>query len=246
MSTKEINNQNKGNINENFKVNSDISIINFTNNNLKKKLLENKTTQIKYSSLSEDEKSFNSNNYYLPYYNENKKINQIINSDTQKDFQNNYNILPINFDNTSSFEIEKIKNNNYKLFFRKIFKDLSLINYNFNEKFKNFSIDIYKNFNSITNEINKIINEINKIYLNIYNTTYNGKHFNFQINNYDLYNNSGIKLNMNNKMKKIKQQNYLSFFKKSKILRKENIEDKPESPHIILNNIEPYLIKKFK
>ena len=241
MSSKEIINENNENRKENLKEREEISEINFTNNNLKKKIIENK--KIQYSSLSEDEKSFN-NNYYFSYNNNDRKINQIVGSNTKNDFQSNYNILPINFDD-SSLKNDIKKNTNYKLIFRKIFQNLNLINFSFNEKFKNFSLDIYKNFDSISNEINKIYNEINKTYTKICNLMCKRKNLNFQINNFDLYNNSGIELNMNKK-KKYNQENYFSFFNNNKLLQKEQNEDKSESPRIVLSNIEPYLIKKFK
>ena len=241
MSSKEIINVNNENKKEKLKESGEISEINFTNNNLKEKIIENK--KIQYSSLSEDEKSFN-NNYYFSYNNNDRKINQIAGSNTKSDFQINYNILPINFED-SSLKNDIKKNTNYKLIFRKIFQNLNLINFSFNEKFKNFSLDIYKNFDSISNEINKIYNEINKTNSKICNSMCKGKNLNFQINSFDLYNNSGIELNMNKK-KKYKQENYFSFFNSNKLLQKEQNEDKSESPRIILSNVEPYLIKKFK
>ena len=238
------------NHNQNQEENDEISENNFTNNNiLRKKILENKNNQTKYSSLSEDEKTYN-NNYYSPINHNDIKFRHILSPDLKKDFQNNnFNFMPLNFGDNSSLKIGNDNSNsniNTKLLFRKFIQQLNLVNYNVNEKFKNFSLDIYKNFDSIKNEINKLYNEISKINTNKCKKILKGKLLNFQINNFDLYNNSGIELNMNNIKKKINEENYYSHFNRNKLLIKEQNEDNPESHRSILNNVEPFLIKKFR
>ena len=238
------------NHNQNQEENDEISENNFTNNNiLRKKILENKNNQTKYSSLSEDEKTYN-NNYYSPINHNDIKFRHILSPDLKKDFQNNnFNFMPLNFGDNSSLKIGNDNSNsniNTKLLFRKFIQQLNLVNYNVNEKFKNFSLDIYKNFDSIKNEINKLYNEISKINTNKNKKILKGKLLNFQINNFDLYNNSGIDLNMNNIKKKINEENYYSQFNRNKLLNKEQSEDNPESHRSILNNVEPFLIKKFR
>ena len=222
------------NENEKNKEINEISDINFKNNNIRKKILENKNNQTKILSLSEDEKTFNNNIL--------NNINNIFDSE-MKEKKNNCNILRLNFEEKNNI----IKENNIKLklFYRKIIHHLYKINFFIDEKIKNFSLDIYKNFDEIKNDINKINNEINKI--NLKNKKIrNSELLNFKINNYDLYNNSGIELNMKNIKKKIIEHDYYSFFSRNKLIKNKQIKEKLESPRNILNNVESFLIKKFK
>ena len=232
-----INNQN----NENDKIQEKdyISDINFISNNIRKKIFENKNNQTKFSSFSDDEKNFNSFNFFhIPTKN-------CFHSEIKKEDKYNYNILPLNFEEKTN--LIKENNINSKLFYRKIIHHLNRFNFAFNEKFKNFSSDIYKYFDIIKNEINLLYNEINKINSNKNKKIKNETFLNFKINNYDLYNNSGIELNMKNLNKKINVLDCChSFFSRNKLFKKFQIEEKSESPRNILNNVESFLIKKFK
>ena len=203
----------------------------------RKRGIYNIKNRIKYFSLSEEEKTFHNP------FEENKK--KPILENLEKDIIN-YNILPLNFDDNSSSSNNNI---NIKLILKKINQNFNYLSFNIKEKFNSFSIDIFQNFEEIKNDINQINNEINTINSIIFKKKFlNEKHFNFQINNYDLFNNSGITLNMNNNNQKkiIKKEHYNSFFTRNKLLPKKLIEEKYETPRSILNNIEPYLIKKFK
>ena len=61
-----------------------------------------------------------------------------------------------------------------------------------------------------------------------------------KINNFDLYNNSGIQLNMEN-FKNISRRTFLM----NKIIDKNFSPEKQNNKKDILKSIEPYLIKKF-
>ena len=93
---------------------------------------------------------------------------------------------------------------------------INTVNYDLNEKYKQFSKKIFIIFDNIKKDINQIYNEINK--LNEYNYKQFRKAKPFKrliINNYDLYNNTGINLNMNKK--KVEEYNYHSFFNRNKL-----------------------------
>ena len=68
--------------------------------------------------------------------------------------------------------------------------------------------------------------------------------FDLLINSIDLFNSSGIKLKMNNK--KNEERDFHSSFSANKCTQKNFFDEIHESPKNILNNVEPYLIKKFK
>ena len=101
----------------------------------------------------------------------------------------------------------------------------------------------------IGNDISTIKKEINQIYNDVNMLTWNNNNkkigrmvpFNIKINNYDLYNNSGIQLNMENF-----KNFYKNNFKKNKSSDKYFSSENQETPKNILDSIEPYLIKKFK
>ena len=242
ISSKEIKKQKKEiNKEEDNVENSELT---FTNN-IKKDNLANKNKHAKYASLSEDEKTYNKNisPYISPYSDYKEK--KIMDSNLENEIKN-YNILPLHFDDNSALKEDKNNNINIKLIFKKINQNFNRLNFNIKEKFNTFSLETNKNFEEIKNDISQINNEINKINSINFKKFLHGKIFNFQMNNYDLFNNSGIELNMNSMKKIIKKQKYNSFFTKNKMLPKKLIEENPESPRNILNNIEPYLIKKFK
>ena len=229
----------------------EFSDINFSNNNIRNKILENKNNIniTKYSSLSEDEKTYNNksktnDNIILDNISKIKyKLN--LNNDIKKGTNNNYNIMCLNFEDNSKTNKGNNYNNNYKHVFKKIMYHINLINYNMNEKHKKFSKDIYNNFDKIKTDIYQIYNEINKINAYNFNQFIKGKSFNQIINNFDLYSKPGIKLNKNNN-KKIEELDYHSFFSRNKFLERSIFDEKYESPKSILNNVEPYLIKKFR
>ena len=247
MSSNNINNQQ--NENEIHQENEEeFSDINFSNNNIRNKILENKNNIniTKYSSLSEDEKTYNNkskiNDNIIPDNISKIKYKLNPNNDIKKGSNNNYNIMCLNFGDNSKTNNDNNYNNNNKHVLKKIMYHINLINYNMNEKYKKFSKDIYNNFDKIKTDIYQIYNEINKINAYNFNQFIKGKSFNQIINNFDLYK-PGMKLNMN---KKIEEIDYHSFFSRNKFLERSIFDEKYESPKSILNNVEPYLIKKFR
>ena len=114
-----------------------------------------------------------------------------------------------------------------------------MTNHNINEKFQNISAQIGNDISSIKKEINQIYNDANLVTLNNNNRVRKLAPFKIKINNFDLYNNSGIQLNMEN----FKNFNKNSFIRNKSGDKNFNSEDTPKN---ILNSIEPYLIKKFK
>ena len=229
----------------------EFSEVNFSNNNIRNKILENKNNRnyiTKYSSLSEDEKKFTTNNN-ITFYNSSKikyRLNSNINTKKETEPIDNYNILPLNFGEIPQTSKENNNNSNInsKYAFKKMMHHINTVNYDLNEKYKQFSKKIYNIFDNIKKDINQIYNEINK--LNAYNLKQFGKEkpFNGLINSYDLYNNTGINLYMNKK--KVEEYNYHSFFSRNKVSARSKFDEKYESPKSILNNVEPYLIKKFR
>ena len=116
-----------------------------------------------------------------------------------------------------------------------------MTNLNINDKFQNISDKIGNDISTIKKEINQIYNDVNMITWNNNKKIGRMVPFNIKINNYDLYNNSGIQLNM---------ENFKNFYKNN--LKKNKLSDKyfssenQETSKNILDSIEPYLIKKFK
>ena len=220
-------NFNKSNERREKKENEKIS---FQKNNTKKHLLKSEHEKFhEYLSLSNEIKSFNHHTNTTPL---NLKLKNIINKKGQK---NKEEILPLNLENFLSNENNE-KENKY---FKRIIEYINMTNHNINEKFQNISAQIGNDISSIKKEINQIYNDANLVTLNNNNRVRKLAPFKIKINNFDLYNNSGIQLNMEN----FKNFNKNSFIRNKSGDKNFNSEDTPKN---ILNSIEPYLIKKFK
>ena len=220
-------NFNKSNERREKKENEKIS---FQKNNTKKHLLKSEHEKFhEYLSLSNEIKSFNHHTNTTPL---NLKLKNIINKKGQK---NKEEILPLNLENFLSNENNE-KENKY---FKRIIEYINMTNHNINEKFQNISAQIGNDISSIKKEINQIYNDANLVTLNNNNRVRKLAPFKIKINNFDLYNNSGIQLNMEN-FKNFKKNSFIRNKSGDKNL---NSEDTPKN---ILNSIEPYLIKKFK
>ena len=218
---------------KNRKDNMDISLL---KNNMNKKLLQNENEKMhEYLSLSNDMKLLN-NNYTntTPY---NLKLKDVINKNklTYKE-----ELLPLNLDN-SYLRINSEKDGeNEKIIFNKIIQYINNTNHNINKKFQYISNKIGNDIISIKKEINQIYNDVNLLSLNENKEVKKMAPFHLKINNFDLYNNSGIELNMEN-FKNISKN---TFFKNR--TDKNFSSENQNTPRNILNSIEPYLIKKFK
>ena len=218
---------------KNRKDNMDISLL---KNNMNKKLLQNENEKMhEYLSLSNDMKLLN-NNYTntTPY---NLKLKDVIN---KKKSIYQEELLPLNLDH-SFLRINSEKDGeNEKIIFNKIIQYINNTNHNINKKFQYISNKIGNDIISIKKEINQIYNDVNLLSLNENKEVKKMAPFHLKINNFDLYNNSGIELNMEN-FKNISKN---TFFKNR--TDKNFSSENQNTPRNILNSIEPYLIKKFK
>jgi hypothetical protein len=204
--------------------------ISFQKNNIKKHLLKSENEKFhEYLSLSNEIKTFNHHTNTTPL---NLKLRNIIN---KKEPKHKEEILPLNLENFSSNENNE-KENRY---FKKIIEYINMTNHNISEKFQNISAQIGNDISSIKKEINQIYNDVNLVTLNNSNRVRKLAPFRIKINNFDLYNNSGIQLNM---------ENFKNIYKNSFIRNKSSDKNliSEDTPKNILNSIEPYLIKKFK
>ena len=220
-------NFNKSNEKKEIKENEKIS---FQKNNIKKHLLKSENEKFhEYLSLSNEIKTFNHHTNTTPL---NLKLRNIIN---KKEPKHKEEILPLNLENFSSNENNE-KENRY---FKKIIEYINMTNHNISEKFQNISAQIGNDISSIKKEINQIYNDVNLVTLNNSNRVRKLAPFRIKINNFDLYNNSGIQLNM---------ENFKNIYKNSFIRNKSSDKNliSEDTPKNILNSIEPYLIKKFK
>ena len=195
----------------------------------KKFILSENDKNNEFLSLSNEAKSFINNcTNTTPH---NLKLKKIV---KKIEFKKNEAISPLQFDN-SFFKLNSDKEN---IFYYKIIQYLNTTSRRINNSFENISLKLEHNLNSIKKEINQIYNDVNMMTLNSNQQIRKAPPFYFKINNYDLNNNSSFQLNMEN-FKKIYKHNNL---KNKPIDRNFS----PETPRNILNNIEPYLIKKFK
>ena len=201
-----------------------------TKDNFEKKFILSENDKInEFLSLSNEAKSFINNcTNTTPH---NLKLKKIV---KKIEFKKNEAISPLQFDN-SFFKLNSDKEN---IFYYKIIQYLNTTSRRINNSFENISLKLEHNLNSIKKEINQIYNDVNMMTLNSNQQIRKAPPFYFKINNYDLNNNSSFQLNMEN-FKKIYKHNNL---KNKPIDRNFS----PETPRNILNNIEPYLIKKFK
>ena len=201
-----------------------------TKDNFGKKFILSENDKInEFLSLSNEAKSFINNcTNTTPH---NLKLKKIV---KKIEFKKNEAISPLQFDN-SFFKLNSDKEN---IFYYKIIQYLNTTSRRINNSFENISLKLEHNLNSIKKEINQIYNDVNMMTLNSNQKIRKAPPFYFKINNYDLNNNSSFQLNMEN-FKKIYKHNNL---KNKPIDRNFS----PETPRNILNNIEPYLIKKFK
>ena len=201
-----------------------------TKDNFGKKFILSENDKInEFLSLSNEAKSFINNcTNTTPH---NLKLKKIV---KKIEFKKNEAISPLQFDN-SFFKLNSDKEN---IFYYKIIQYLNTTSRRINNSFENISLKLEHNLNSIKKEINQIYNDVNMMTLNSNQQIRKAPPFYLKINNYDLNNNSSFQLNMEN-FKKIYKHNNL---KNKPIDRNFS----PETPRNILNNIEPYLIKKFK
>jgi len=201
-----------------------------TKDNFGKKFILSENDKInEFLSLSNEAKSFINNcTNTTPH---NLKLKKIV---KKIEFKKNEAISPLQFDN-SFFKLNSDKEN---IFYYKIIQYLNTTSRRINNSFENISLKLEHNLNSIKKEINQIYNDVNMMTLNSNQQIRKAPPFYFKINNYDLNNNLSFQLNMEN-FKKIYKHNNL---KNKPIDRNFS----PETPRNILNNIEPYLIKKFK
>ena len=202
---------------------ANISQINFWNNNIKKKILKLENEKIlEPLSLSNDLRTINNTSPF------NLKIKNL----------SNKSHLNIN-DSLSNLNSGDKENK----FYKKIVQYIKIINHNIDKKLNNFSSKIDHDIISIKKSVNQIYNDINLCQLNSDNNKRIKKitPFYIKINNYDLYNDSGIQLNMEN-FKNTFKHGMIRNKSNDKIFNSENLE----SPKNILNNVEPFLIKKFK
>ena len=201
-----------------------------TKDNFEKKFILSENDKInEFLSLSNEAKSFINNcTNTTPH---NLKLKKIV---KKIEFKKNEAISPLQFDNS----FFKLNNDKENIFYYKIIQYLNTTSRRINNSFENISLKLEHNLNSIKKEINQIYNDVNMMTLNSNQKIRKAPPFYFKINNYDLNNNSSFQLNMEN-FKKIYKHNNL---KNKPIDRNFS----PETPRNILNNIEPYLIKKFK
>ena len=214
------------------KKNANISQINFWNNNIKKKILKLENEKIlEPLSLSNDLRTINNTSPF------NLKIKNLSNKSQLKNLED---LLHLNINDSLSNLNSSDKENR---FYKKIVQYIKIINHNIDKKLNNFSSKIDHDIISIKKSVNQIYNDINLCQLNSDNNKRIKKitPFYIKINNYDLYNDSGIQLNMEN-FKNTFKHGMIRNKSNDKIFNSENLE----SPKNILNNVEPFLIKKFK
>ena len=214
------------------KKNANISQINFWNNNIKKKILKLENEKIlEPLSLSNDLRTINNTSPF------NLKIKNLSNKSQLKNLED---LLHLNKNDSLSNLNSSDKENK---FYKKIVQYIKIINHNIDKKLNNFSSKIDHDIISIKKSVNQIYNDINLCQLNSDNNKRIKKitPFYIKINNYDLYNDSGIQLNMEN-FKNTFKHGMIRNKSNDKIFNSENLE----SPKNILNNVEPFLIKKFK
>ena len=214
------------------KKNANISQINFWNNNIKKKILKLENEKIlEPLSLSNDLRTINNTSPF------NLKIKNLSNKSQLKNLED---LLHLNINDSLSNLNSGDKKNK---FCEKIVQYIKIINHNIDKKLNNFSSKIDHDIISIKKSVNQIYNDINLCQLNSDNNKRIKKitPFYIKINNYDLYNDSGIQLNMEN-FKNTFKHGMIRNKSNDKIFNSENLE----SPKNILNNVEPFLIKKFK
>ena len=212
--------------------NANISQINFWNNNIKKKILKLENEKIlEPLSLSNDLRTINNTSPF------NLKIKNLSNKSQLKNLED---LLHLNINDSLSNLNSSDKENK---FYKKIVQYIKIINHNIDKKLNNFSSKIDHDIISIKKSVNQIYNDINLCQLNSDNNKRIKKitPFYIKINNYDLYNDSGIQLNMEN-FKNTFKHGMIRNKSNDKIFNSENLE----SPKNILNNVEPFLIKKFK
>ena len=211
---------------------ANISQINFWNNNIKKKILKLENEKIlEPLSLSNDLRTINNTSPF------NLKIKNLSNKSQLKNLED---LLHLNINDSLSNLNSGDKENK---FYKKIIQYIKIINHNIDKKLNNFSSKIDHDIISIKKSVNQIYNDINLCQLNSDNNKRIKKitPFYIKINNYDLYNDSGIQLNMEN-FKNTFKHGMIRNKSNDKIFNSENLE----SPKNILNNVEPFLIKKFK
>ena len=208
--------------------------ISLPKDDIRKKLLKNENEKIhEYLSFSNEVKTFNRYTNTTPL---NLKYKKMLNRKDSKKYEE---IPPLLLDN--SFSKTNLNNDSEKQIFNKIIQYINMTNQNINNKFKNISDKMGNDIFSIKKEINQIYNDVSLISLNSNKNIKKKIPFRMKINNYDLYNCSGIQLNMENFRKMYKK----TFYKNKSNDKNFNSENK-ESPRNILNSIEPYLVKKFK
>ena len=211
---------------------ANISQINFWNNNIKKKILKLENEKIlEPLSLSNDLRTINNTSPF------NLKIKNLSNKSQLKNLED---LLHLNINDSLSNLNSGDKENK---FYKKIIQYIKIINHNIDKKLNNFSSKIDHDIISIKKSVNQIYNDINLCQLNSDNNKRIKKitPFYIKINNYDLYNDSGMQLNMEN-FKNTFKHGMIRNKSNDKIFNSENLE----SPKNILNNVEPFLIKKFK
>ena len=214
------------------KKNANISQINFWNNNIKKKILKLENEKIlEPLSLSNDLRTINNTSPF------NLKIKNLSNKSQLKNLED---LLHLNINDSLSNLNSSDKENK---FYKKIVQYIKIINHNIDKKLNNFSSKIDHDIISIKKSVNQIYNDINLCQLNSDNNKRIKKitPFYIKINNYDLYNDSGIQSNMEN-FKNTFKHGMIRNKSNDKIFNSENLG----SPKNILNNVEPFLIKKFK
>ena len=199
-------------------------------NNLRKKLLLNENDKInEFLSLSNEANSYINNfTNTTPYNLKLKKLFKKFGS------RKNEAISPLNLEHS----FLKLKSDKENIFYHHIIQYLNTTSHRINNLFDNISLKLEINLNSIKKEINQIYNDVNMLTLNNNQPVRKSPPFYFKINNFDLNNSSSFQLNMEN-FKHIYRPNFLK--------NKPNERNfSPGTPRNILNNIEPYLIKKFK
>ena len=199
-------------------------------NNLRKKLLLNENDKInEFLSLSNEANShINNFTNTTPYNLKLKKLFKKFGS------RKNEAISPLNLEHS----FLKLNSDKENIFYHHIIQYLNTTSHRINNLFDNISLKLEINLNSIKKEINQIYNDVNMLSLNNNQPIRKSPPFYFKINNFDLNNSSSFQLNMEN-FKHIYRPNFLK--------NKPNERNfSPGTPRNILNNIEPYLIKKFK
>ena len=184
-----------------------------------------------YLSSSNEIKTINHNTNISPL---NLKYKKLF---SKREYRKNEEISPLSLDYFLSFENTNKENDLYE----KIIKYINDTNHNINKSILNLSHKIGKDISLIKKEINQIYNDANLVTLNSNNTIKKSAPFHMKINNFDLYNNSGIQLNMENFKKNVSKLTFATNKIKDKNFNCDNLNNKLD----ILRYIEPYLIKKF-